>query len=70
MSYLSILPLAIFAGIALTVAMISACIAIAERHHERKHVQRRPPIFRPIVIQGGKMDMPQAVPQTSAPASG
>jgi hypothetical protein len=69
MTYLSFLPLATFAGIALTVAIISACIAFTERRRERNYVQRRRPMFRPVIIQGGKMDIaqvaPPAVPENS-----
>jgi hypothetical protein len=69
MSFLLILPLAIFAAIILLVAGTIISVEIAERHRARAQKRR---IFRPVVIEGGKGKLmftarPQMAPAETRP---
>ncbi len=51
MSFLLMLPLAIFAAVILLVGAVIASVEIAEQRRARPRSRR---LFRPVVIEGGK----------------
>jgi len=56
MMYLSYVPLATFAVVALLVPAVLACVTLAEKRRQHLRLQRRLRIFRPSVIQGGEAE--------------
>jgi hypothetical protein len=60
MMYLGYVPLATFAVVALLVSAVLACVSFAEGRRRHLHLQRRLRRFRPTVIQGGKLENPEA----------
>ncbi len=60
MMYLGYVPLATFAVVALLVSAVLACVSFAEGRRRHLHLQRRLRRFRPTVIQGGKVENPEA----------
>jgi hypothetical protein len=69
MMYLEYVPLATFAVVGLLVPTVLACITFVERRRRHFRRQRRSRIFRPTVIEGGKVEPAAATLPTTAPRS-